>query len=216
MVAGWGSPSRASTASGKRRGDRRRLAGVTKTSPETTTPILPSGRPQGSGAGWVLVLAGYLVLIMLVFGHEPTPASDQQPAARPPVARPEPPQPIEEPPPLFDEPEAAAEHEAVPAAEPEPGPESESGPGTPEALDRDAIAASVDRVKSRILACGERNPTPGVVKLRVKVSASGRVSSVEVQQSPERKLGACVASTMKRARFAPTQRGGSFTYPFSF
>jgi hypothetical protein len=37
-----------------------------------------------------------------------------------------------------------------------------------------------------------------------------------VSTSPDDGLGSCVAEVMKKAKFAKTPAGGSFTYPFVF
>ncbi|MCE9571935.1 MAG: TonB family protein, partial [Deltaproteobacteria bacterium] len=86
----------------------------------------------------------------------------------------------------------------------------------PEELDRAAISAGVGNVKSRILGCGDKSSAKGEVKVSVKVSPSGSVSSVSVKNTPDAALGSCVASAIQKASFKKTQKGGSFSYPFIF
>jgi len=50
----------------------------------------------------------------------------------------------------------------------------------------------------------------------VKVSPDGSVASVAVRNTPDPGLGNCVAGVMQTAKFARTQNGGSFAYPFPF
>jgi hypothetical protein len=54
------------------------------------------------------------------------------------------------------------------------------------------------------------------VKVSVKVAPDGSVTSVIVRDTPDDRLGACVAAEMRRAHFAKTTLGGSFGYPFIF
>jgi TonB family protein len=54
------------------------------------------------------------------------------------------------------------------------------------------------------------------VKTHVHVEPSGRVRDVTVERSPDAKLGECVNAAMRTARFAATQRGGSFWFPAVF
>ena len=86
----------------------------------------------------------------------------------------------------------------------------------PEMLDRQNITTAIAAVKPRISACGAQVPVKGKVKVAVVVDGAGRVTSVTVATAPDPALGACVAHGMQQARFAPTQRGGSFSYPFVF
>ncbi len=88
------------------------------------------------------------------------------------------------------------------------------GGGT--ALDRTMISAGVAAIKTKISACGTATPVKGSVKVAVTVAPSGAVANVEVKAAPDGKLGACVGAEMKKAKFAATGQGGSFTYPFVF
>jgi hypothetical protein len=86
-----------------------------------------------------------------------------------------------------------------------------------EGLDRAAISAGIASVKTKISACGDANPkVSGKVKARVTVAPEGRVTNVEIQATPEAKLGACVAGVLQSATFQKTGEGGSFSYPFVF
>jgi TonB family protein len=64
------------------------------------------------------------------------------------------------------------------------------------------------------MACGDRSPAKGQVKVSVKVSPDGSVTGVTVRSTPEPGLGNCVAGVVQTAKFARTQNGGSFAYPF--
>jgi outer membrane biosynthesis protein TonB len=90
------------------------------------------------------------------------------------------------------------------------------GSDLPERLDRAMISEGVARVKSRVMACGSKSSAKGQVKVSVKVSPSGSISSVSVASTPDPGLGSCVASAMRGASFRKTQSGGSFGYPFVF
>jgi TonB family protein len=78
------------------------------------------------------------------------------------------------------------------------------------------ISDGVAKVKARAQACGDKSPAKGQVKVSVKVSPDGGVVSVTVKNTPDPGLGNCVASAMQGAKFAKTQTGGSFAYPFTF
>lgn len=91
-----------------------------------------------------------------------------------------------------------------------------SGGNLPDALDRAMISTAIAAVKPRVTACGDRSSAKGNVKVHVKVGGDGRVSNVSVQTTPDASLGSCVAAAVKRASFAKTERGGSFSYPFVF
>ncbi len=86
----------------------------------------------------------------------------------------------------------------------------------PEALDRLLITEGINVVKPAVIACGDKHPAQGTVKVSVKVAPSGTPESVTLKQSPNPGLGSCVVSAIKKARFARTQAGGSFSYPFVF
>jgi len=83
-------------------------------------------------------------------------------------------------------------------------------------LDKPQIRAGVASVKPAVIACGEKTPVKGTVKLAVTVDPSGAVQEVNVVVTPDDALGSCVATAMRRARFATTTMGGSFSYPFVF
>jgi len=83
-------------------------------------------------------------------------------------------------------------------------------------LDKPQIRAGVASVKPAVITCGEKTPVKGTVKLAVTVDPSGAVQEVNVVAAPDDTLGSCVATAMRRARFAKTTKGGSFSYPFVF
>jgi hypothetical protein len=88
--------------------------------------------------------------------------------------------------------------------------------GPPENLSRQMISTGIANVKASVAACGDVYKIKGKVKARVHVDASGRVTNVEIEVTPDPMLGACVASVLSRATFDKTRAGGSFSYPFIF
>ncbi|MBA3464269.1 MAG: zinc-ribbon domain-containing protein, partial [Deltaproteobacteria bacterium] len=90
------------------------------------------------------------------------------------------------------------------------------GGDLPDSLDRQMIQDGVNKVKTRVMGCGDKSSAKGQVKVSVKVSPSGSVSNVAVKSSPDAALGSCVASAMQKATFGKTQNGGSFAYPWNF
>ncbi|HEX8110423.1 MAG TPA: hypothetical protein VF516_21975, partial [Kofleriaceae bacterium] len=90
------------------------------------------------------------------------------------------------------------------------------GSDLPDSLDRAMIADGVAKVKQKAQACGDKSPAKGQVKVSVKVSPDGNVTSVAVKNTPDPGLGNCVAGVMQTAKFSRTQSGGSFAYPFQF
>lgn len=90
------------------------------------------------------------------------------------------------------------------------------GGDLPESLDRGMITDGVNKVKARVMGCGDKSSAKGQVKVSVKVSPGGGVTSVSVKATPDPALGNCVAGAMQKATFAKTQNGGSFAYPWNF
>jgi predicted Zn finger-like uncharacterized protein len=90
------------------------------------------------------------------------------------------------------------------------------GSDLPESLDRNMISEGIDKVKARAQACGDKSSAKGEVRVSVKVGPDGRVVGVTVKNTPDPGLGNCVTGVMQTARFARTQGGGSFAYPFRF
>jgi hypothetical protein len=86
----------------------------------------------------------------------------------------------------------------------------------PDGIDRSMISAAIATVKPRVTACGDTSSARGKVKVHVQVDGPGRVSGVSVEVAPDPELGACVAAAVRKAEFAGTQHGGSFSYPFVF
>lgn len=98
-----------------------------------------------------------------------------------------------------------------------PGTTPTAKPGDlPEKLDRAMIFDGVAKVKAKVMACGDKSSAKGTVKVSVKVSSDGNITSVSVVLMPDAALGSCVVSAMQRATFCKTQSGGSFDYPFVF
>lgn len=86
----------------------------------------------------------------------------------------------------------------------------------PEQLDSGMIKAGIDKVKGRAQACGSKSSAKGAVKVRIKATPEGKVGSVDIVSSPDDALASCVASALKGATFAKTQRGMGFAYTLSF
>jgi hypothetical protein len=84
----------------------------------------------------------------------------------------------------------------------------------PENLDRAAITEGLTTISMK--RCSSKAPAGSLVKAQVKVSASGSVTAVNVQSSPDDALSACVVEQGQKGRFKPTQRGASFTYVWRF
>ena len=84
----------------------------------------------------------------------------------------------------------------------------------PEKLTRGDITAGVNKVRPSVTGCSSKGK--GEVKVTVKVAGSGSVDSVTVKSAPNAALGTCVSSAVKKAKFAKTQQGATFTYPFVF
>jgi len=113
----------------------------------------------------------------------------------------------------------SSEPQEVPA--PAPSPIIDPGPSPapsqlepPRSLTRMIVSEGVATVRPEIRACAPLGA--GIVKVHVKVAASGTVTSATVKTAPTPDLGACAARAMERATFAATLEGGSFSYPFLF
>ena len=86
----------------------------------------------------------------------------------------------------------------------------------PYELERSGIPAVMSKVKAAVIRCGEQHPTSGIVKLSIDVGGDGKVKDITVSETPDPVLGECVATAARKATFAQSQEGGSFTYPFKF
>jgi molybdenum cofactor biosynthesis protein B len=86
----------------------------------------------------------------------------------------------------------------------------------PVELDKTLIKVGVERFRAMVIRCGEQVAAKGTVSVAVVVKPDGNVQSVSVASTPDAALGDCVAGVMRKATFAKTQHGGSFTYPFAF
>ncbi|MFN0246013.1 MAG: TonB family protein [Kofleriaceae bacterium] len=88
--------------------------------------------------------------------------------------------------------------------------------GLPEKLEKSMVTQGISKVKPAVIACGEKSGVQGQVRISVTVSPAGTVTDASVAASPDEALGACVAGAVRKATFATTETGGSFTYPFVF
>jgi len=88
--------------------------------------------------------------------------------------------------------------------------------GLPAELDKSMVRAGIEKVKPRVVACGESSAEKGTVKISVTVRPDGSVSDTSIVASPTPALGECVTAAMRKAEFGKSVGGGSFTYPFVF
>ncbi len=88
--------------------------------------------------------------------------------------------------------------------------------GIPSELDKAAVRSGMEKIKPRVVACGETSTDKGIVKVAVVVKPDGSVTSASVVVAPNPALGDCVAAAIRKAAFAKSVSGGSFTYPFAF
>jgi TonB family protein len=86
----------------------------------------------------------------------------------------------------------------------------------PATLDKTMIRTGTAKVKAAIIECGVTANAKGTVKVSVTVGPDGRVGSSSVVSSPDPGLGDCVAGAIRKATYARTANGGTFTYPFVF
>jgi TonB family protein len=86
----------------------------------------------------------------------------------------------------------------------------------PDALDKAMVHAGIEKVKPKVVACGEKIAVKGTVKLAITVAPAGTISDISVSDSPDAALGDCVLAAVKRATFGKSVNGASFTYPFAF
>lgn len=86
----------------------------------------------------------------------------------------------------------------------------------PEALGRAEISKAIAAIKPRLVACARETVAKGIVKASVRVAPDGSVSRARITQTPDERLGDCVARAIEQAPFPRTRKGGSFSYPFVF
>jgi outer membrane biosynthesis protein TonB len=86
----------------------------------------------------------------------------------------------------------------------------------PDALDKAMVKAGIEKVKPKVVACGEKIAAKGTVKLAITVAPEGGISAISVSEAPDAALGDCVLAAVKRATFGKSVNGASFTYPFAF
>jgi molybdenum cofactor biosynthesis protein B len=96
----------------------------------------------------------------------------------------------------------------------DPGPKVRNG--LPDTLDRAMVTSGIGKMKPVVIGCGEKAGVKGTVKLAIEVAADGHVADINVASTPDDALGACVAAAIRKATFAKTQNGASFSYPFAF
>ena len=85
-------------------------------------------------------------------------------------------------------------------------------------LDRQAISAGIQAVRSRVAACSAKHVFTGVAKATMVIGASGQVSAVKVDagDAASGAFASCVGSAIKSARFPRAEAPTTVTYPFVF
>ncbi|HSN26858.1 MAG TPA: TonB family protein, partial [Kofleriaceae bacterium] len=86
----------------------------------------------------------------------------------------------------------------------------------PDSLDKTMVYAGIEKVKPKVIACGEKSAAKGTVKLAITVAPGGNITDISVADSPDAALGQCVLAAVKRASFGKSVNGASFTFPFAF
>lgn len=86
----------------------------------------------------------------------------------------------------------------------------------PNGLAKWMVKAAIDRLKPRVIACGEKFAAKGTVRIAVTVAPDGSVTAADVAEASNPGLGSCVAEVLRSGKFAKTASGGSFRYPFVF
>jgi hypothetical protein len=81
-------------------------------------------------------------------------------------------------------------------------------------LSRDMISTGMAAVDKPIRACGSRISTPLTIRVRVQVGGEGQVTNVAI--TDDTAVAACITAVVRKATFARSKHGGSFTYPFKF
>ncbi|HSD85962.1 MAG TPA: hypothetical protein VLB44_00550 [Kofleriaceae bacterium] len=89
-------------------------------------------------------------------------------------------------------------------------------PAQPANLDRAQISAGVASVRPKIEACGTAHPASGIMKVRVQVDGSGKVTSANITTGLAPDLDACVQKVLLVMTFPKTAQGAVFSYPFVF
>jgi len=95
-----------------------------------------------------------------------------------------------------------------------PEPRSPVAAGLPENLDKQMIVDGVARIREKVLACSKKSKSGGLVKIRTTVKPDGKVGAATADGVVDAKLAACAVAAMKTAKFAKTQTGGMFSFPF--
>ncbi len=90
--------------------------------------------------------------------------------------------------------------------------EEEVDTSLPERLAREDIQAGLTTITGRLSSCGSRFAVSGAVTLKLKVNAAGKVQSSSVNKG-DAEFKSCISQTLKKARFAKTQKGASLSYP---
>jgi hypothetical protein len=84
-------------------------------------------------------------------------------------------------------------------------------------LDRQAISDGMRKVSADVLECGKpRKDVKGVVKVSIEVAPSGAIVRSSIKVTPDPALGDCVLAAVRKATFATSKLGGSFSYPYVF
>jgi hypothetical protein len=85
----------------------------------------------------------------------------------------------------------------------------------PEAPSKIAIVSEMAKLRAPVHGCYEQHKVPGLVKVQVVVAPSGAVAAASAQDNKANApIGQCVAAAVLKARFAPSKKGVTFSYPF--
>jgi hypothetical protein len=88
--------------------------------------------------------------------------------------------------------------------------------GLPQKVSRGDIKSAMSGIRDQTLECHAAHGGVGIVKLRVTVAPNGWATNVDISESPNADLGACIATLVRSAHFGASVDGLTFTYPWVF
>ncbi len=71
----------------------------------------------------------------------------------------------------------------------------------------------MNKIKARLRRCADTTTATGTLKMLFKVGSDGRVTSVEIQQSPDPAIEQCAITVGKTLLLPRSQNGLTFSYP---
>lgn len=84
----------------------------------------------------------------------------------------------------------------------------------PDRPTKSQVRTGMNRVSGAVNRCGKRNGFSGKVRVRIRISGSGRISSAKATGGSGA-VNRCVSSAIKRARFPKSKNGFSFSYGYN-